>query len=145
VSVRGAGNDPARRVRAPDVVILDVMLPGLDGLSVLRQTRASRVDVAVLLLTAKDTLEDHVAGLDSGADDYLVKPVAFEELLARVRALVRRKYDKRDPVITVGDLVIDTAARTVRRGDQHLDLTAREYNLLELLPPDPGAARGCCA
>ena len=116
-----------------DVVVLDLMLPGLDGLSVLRHVRECKIDTAVLILTAKDTVEDRVLGLDQGADDYLVKPFAFAELLARVRALVRRKYERHDPVITVGDLAIDTAVRSVRRGDRDLELTAREYALLEFL------------
>jgi DNA-binding response OmpR family regulator len=116
-----------------DVVILDLMLPGLDGLSILKRIREDRIDSAVLVLTARDTVEDRVRGLDCGADDYLVKPFAFGELLARVRALLRRKYDKPSPVICVGDLVVDTAARTVRRGDRPIEVTAREYALLEFL------------
>jgi DNA-binding response OmpR family regulator len=91
-----------------------------------------------LILTAKDTVEDRVIGLNSGADDYLVKPFAFDELLARVRALVRRRYDKKDPVIRVDDLEIDTARRTVRRGGRVIDLSAREYALLEFLAARAG-------
>jgi DNA-binding response OmpR family regulator len=116
-----------------DVVILDIMLPKLDGLTLLRRLRASGSRVAVLLLTAKDTIEDRVTGLDLGADDYLVKPFAFAELLARVRALVRRRYDVATSLITIEDLEIDTATRTVRRAETSIPLSAREYALLEYL------------
>ncbi len=116
-----------------DVVVLDVMLPKLDGHEVLRRLRRQGSQIAVLLLTAKDTVADRVIGLDLGADDYLVKPFAFAELLARVRALVRRRYDAKDPTIRIADLEIDTAARTVRRGSTTIVLSAREYGLLEYL------------
>jgi DNA-binding response OmpR family regulator len=116
-----------------DVVILDVMLPQLDGLEVLRRLRAKGSKVAVLLLTARDTVEDRVTGLDSGADDYLVKPFAFTELLARVRTLVRRRYDVKDPLLRVDDLEIDTVKRRVRRGEAAIALSPREYVLLEYL------------
>ncbi|MCX7426237.1 MAG: response regulator [Planctomycetia bacterium] len=114
-----------------DVIVLDLMLPGIDGWTILEQLRAAGRRACVLVLTAKDQLEDRVKGLDSGADDYLVKPFALAELLARVRTLVRRKYDLPDPVLRVADLEIDTAARTARRGGRLLDLTAREFVLLE--------------
>ncbi len=116
-----------------DVVILDVMLPKLDGHEVLRRLRRNGSKLAVLLLTAKDTVADRVTGLDLGADDYLVKPFAFEELLARVRALVRRRYDAKDPTIRIADLEVDTAGRAVRRGGTPIVLSAREYALLEYL------------
>ena len=116
-----------------DAIVLDVMLPKLDGLSILKRLRQAGNSTPTLLLTAKDTVSDRVAGLDMGADDYLVKPFALEELLARVRALLRRKYDEADPVIRVKDLEVDTVGRVVRRGSQRIDLTAREYALLELL------------
>jgi len=116
-----------------DVVILDVMLPGMDGLSVLKKLRDGGGNSHVLLLTAKDTVEDRIRGLDLGADDYLVKPFAFKELLARIRALVRRRYDAKSPVISVEDLEIDTTSRTVRRGGRRIDLSPREYAILELL------------
>jgi DNA-binding response OmpR family regulator len=116
-----------------DIVILDVMLPKLDGLEVLRRLRSSGKKVAVLMLTARDTLADRVAGLDLGADDYLVKPFAFAELLARVRALVRRSYDGKTPILRVQDLEIDTTKRTVRRHGEAIALSAREYALLEYL------------
>ncbi len=116
-----------------DVVVLDIMLPKLDGLGLLKRLRAKGSQVAVLLLTARDTVEDRVRGLDLGADDYLVKPFAFAELVARVRALVRRRYDTRAPTIVIDDLAVDTAKRLVRRGDELITLSAREYALLEYL------------
>jgi DNA-binding response OmpR family regulator len=116
-----------------DVVILDLMLPGLTGLEVLRRLRAGGNTTPVLVLTARDALADRVAGLDAGADDYLVKPFAFDELAARVRALVRRRYERGDPVIRIADLEIDTRARAARRGGEALALSAREYALLEYL------------
>ena len=116
-----------------DVVVLDIMLPKLDGLTLLQRLRAKGERVAVLLLTAKDTVDDRIRGLDLGADDYLVKPFAFAELVARVRALVRRRYDVRDPTLRIDDLAIDTVARTVRRADKDIPLSPREYALLEYL------------
>ncbi|HOW70960.1 MAG TPA: response regulator transcription factor [Phycisphaerae bacterium] len=116
-----------------DVIILDLMLPAVDGLTILKRLREAGSRVHVLILTARDTVEDKVKGLNVGADDYLVKPFSFEELLARVRALVRRRYEAKNPMIRIGDLEIDTAARTTRRAGQLLDLTAREYALLEFL------------
>ncbi len=116
-----------------DVIVLDLMLPGLDGLTILRRLREQGRQTHVLVLTARDALEDRVKGLNLGADDYLVKPFAFDELLARIRALIRRRYDVKSPVIHVGDLEIDTNARTVRRSGEAIELTAREYALLELL------------
>lgn len=116
-----------------DVVVLDLMLPGLDGLSVLRRLRAGGGSSHVLLLTARDSVQDRVRGLDAGADDYLVKPFAMEELLARVRALARRAYCAKNPTIAVADLHIDTSRQEVSRGGQGISLTAREYALLEYL------------
>ncbi len=116
-----------------DVIVLDIMLPDVDGLSILKQIRAQKLDVNILLLTAKDTPQDRITGLEQGADDYLVKPFVFQELLARVRALVRRKYESKDPVIRVGDLSIDTNTREVRRGDRVIHLSPREYTLLAFL------------
>ncbi len=121
-----------------DVIVLDVMLPGMDGLTLLRRLRAQRCPSRVLMLTAKDTLEDRLLGLDNGADDYLVKPFAFEELLARIRALIRRRYEQSAPRVEIGDLVIDTAGRVVRRGTRDIELTAREYAILEVLAARPG-------
>ncbi len=116
-----------------DVMVLDIMLPKLDGLEVVRRLRAGGSKVPVLLLTAKDTIADRVKGLDQGADDYLVKPFAFAELIARVRALIRRRYDARDPRIRVADLEVDTTRRAVRRGTIAIALSAKEYALLEYL------------
>jgi DNA-binding response OmpR family regulator len=116
-----------------DVIVLDLMLPEIDGLTILKKLRADKRRVCVLILTARDQLDDRVAGLNAGADDYLVKPFAFAELLARVRTLVRRRYDQQDPMIQIADLTIDTASRTVRRGRRVIELTAREYSLLEYL------------
>jgi DNA-binding response OmpR family regulator len=118
---------------AYDVIILDLMLPGLDGLSILRRLREAGREDQVLILTAKDTVPDRVKGLDLGADDYLVKPFAFEELLARIRALVRRAYGQHSPLVEVSGLRIDTAKRQVWRGDQEIELRAMEYKLLEYL------------
>ena len=116
-----------------DVIVLDLMLPRLDGLTVLQRLRRARNRTHVLILTAKDTAIDRVAGLDAGADDYLVKPFAFAELLARVRALVRRRYDAKSPLIQIGDMTIDTTRRTVERDGTTIELSEREYALLHLL------------
>ena len=121
-----------------DAIILDIMLPGLDGLSILHRLRDEEVPASVLLLTARDTVADRVVGLDGGADDYLVKPFAFDELLARVRAMLRRKYDRPSPVLRVGDLEIETTARRATRAGLGLELSAREYALLEYLASRAG-------
>lgn len=116
-----------------DCIVLDIMLPGKDGWAVLSGLRKRDIDSPVLCLTARDAVDDRVRGLNLGADDYLPKPFAWAELLARVRALVRRGHQKADPVIIIDDLRIDTAAKRVERGGRHINLTAREYSLLELL------------
>jgi len=116
-----------------DVIILDLMLPKIDGLTLLQRWRKAGVKTHILLLTAKDTTEDKVKGLDLGADDYLTKPFQLEELLARLRALVRRSHQIKDPILRVHDLEIDTAARTVRRGGNMIHLTPREFALLQFL------------
>ena len=116
-----------------EVVVLDLRLPGMDGLEILRRLRAQKNKVHVLIVTAKDSVHDRVEGLDLGADDYLVKPFEFSELLARVRALVRRKYDQKEPVIRVADVEVDTSARAVRRSGRSVDLTVREYAIMEIL------------
>jgi DNA-binding response OmpR family regulator len=116
-----------------DVIILDLMLPKLDGLTILRRLREQDKNVHVLILTAKDTVEDRVQGLQSGADDYLIKPFAFEELLARVQALVRRHYGVKKPCISIGELQIDTMKRRVTRKGKEIELPPREYALLEFL------------
>jgi two-component system copper resistance phosphate regulon response regulator CusR len=116
-----------------DVIVLDLMLPGRDGIRVLRDLRANGFTRPVLILTARDAVEDRVLGLDSGADDYLVKPFAFAELLARVRALLRREASGRELVLHADDLEIDLLAHRVVRGGTELELTKREYELLEYL------------
>lgn len=116
-----------------DVIVLDLMLPKLDGLSVLRRLRDAGKQTHVLVLTAKDTIEDRVVGLQSGSDDYLVKPFAFDELLARVQALARRAHGVKQPVIRAGELEIDTSRRTVTRGGLPIELPPREFALLEYL------------
>jgi DNA-binding response OmpR family regulator len=116
-----------------DVIILDLMLPKEDGLSLLSRWRKSGLKTHVLVLTARDRIEDKVRGLDMGADDYLTKPFQLEELLARLRALVRRGHEVKSPIIRVHDLEIDTATHTVTRGGKTIALTPREYSLLEFL------------
>jgi DNA-binding response OmpR family regulator len=116
-----------------DVILLDLMLPRTSGLEILKKLRQTGNTTHVLVLTAKDTIADRVAGLDLGADDYLVKPFAFDELLARVRAMVRRRYESVDPVLRIADLEIDTRARRARRAGAVIALSAREYALLEYL------------
>ncbi len=116
-----------------DVIVLDLMLPKMDGLTVLRKLRATGSDTHVLILSAKDQVGERVEGLQIGADDYLTKPFAFEELVARIRALIRRKYDAKEPVHKVGPLRIDTARRIVVRGDDTVPLTPQEYAVLEYL------------
>lgn len=116
-----------------DVIVLDLMLPKLDGLSLLQALRRDGKSTHVLVLTAKATVADRVRGLQSGADDYLVKPFALEEFLARVQALCRRQYGQKDPCLVVGDLEINTVACSVSRAGRVIDLTPREYRLLEYL------------
>jgi len=121
-----------------DLIVLDVMLPRLDGFSVLRKLRDERVPTPVLLLTARDSVPERVAGLDLGADDYLTKPFAFDEFLARVRALLRRAQAPAPPVLRVADLTLDPATRQVRRGRKTVALTTREYALLEYFMRNAG-------
>ncbi len=116
-----------------DVIVLDLMLPRVDGLTILTKLRAGGRMAHVLILTARDTVADRVEGLDLGADDYLTKPFAFEELLARVRALARRAYCAKNPCLRIDDLRIETTLRRVWRGDEEVSLTPREYALLEYL------------
>lgn len=121
-----------------DLIVLDLMLPARDGFSVLKGLREHGVHTPVLVLTARDSVDDKVAGLDLGADDYLTKPFAFEEFLARVRALLRRSGAPRPPVLRVADLALDPATREVTRGGRRIALTAREYALLEYFMRNPG-------
>jgi DNA-binding response OmpR family regulator len=135
VAVAPTGEDAYFRVNTErfDVVVLDLTLPGRDGLQILKALRQRGVDTRVLILTARDTLEDRVKGLDSGADDYLVKPFAFAELIARIRALVRRGRVVESPRLGIGDLNMDLWTRKVTRAGRSIDLTAREFELLEHL------------
>ncbi len=135
VDIAGDGESGLRYARHNpyDVIILDLMLPVLDGLTVLRQLRAEGNDTNVLVLTARRAVEQRVQGLREGADDYLGKPFAFDELLARIEALVRRRYQEKSPVLRVGPLALDTAARIVQRGGEDVQLSRREYALLEYL------------
>ncbi len=135
VDAAGDGEDGLARAQAGgyDAIVLDLMVPKLDGLSLLRSLRRGGSQTPVLILTARDDVSDRVAGLDHGADDYLVKPFAFAELVARVRALIRRRYHAPETVIRIDDLEVDTAARSVRRGGRAVTLSAREFALLEYL------------
>jgi DNA-binding response OmpR family regulator len=116
-----------------DMIILDIMLPGRDGFSIIQVLRRREVQIPILCLTARDGIVDRVKGLDLGADDYLVKPFAWEELLARVRSMVRRGHGKKSATIAVGDLEIDTARKSARRGSTPIELSAREFALLEYM------------
>jgi two-component system, OmpR family, response regulator MprA len=138
VSVAPDGVTGLRMARdaPPDLVVLDLMLPGLDGLEVCRRLRAAD-DVPILVLTARGTVSDRIAGLDSGADDYMVKPFSIDELLARVRALLRRKQPAEEPELRFGDIVMDTRSHEVKRGDRIIELTAKQYDLLEFFMRHP--------
>lgn len=129
----GEEADVKARTTGYDVIVLDIMLPKVDGLTLLKKWRTDGVKTHVLMLTARGTVPDKVAGLDLGADDYLTKPVDLDELFARIRALIRRGHQVKDPVLRCYDMEIDTAARTVRRAGQVIHLTPREYALLEFL------------
>ncbi len=136
------GEEALWKARAVEyqAIVLDVMLPGVDGFSVCRQLRDGGVWTPILLLTARDAIHDRVDGLDAGADDYLTKPFAFEELLARLRALTRRTPVERPAVLEVDDLRLDPAARRAWRGDTELSLSPKEFTLLELFMRRPGIA-----
>jgi two-component system OmpR family response regulator len=121
-----------------DAIVLDVMLPGLSGLELCRRLRAEEAWVPVLMLTARDGIDSRIAGLDAGADDYLIKPFNFGELRARIRALVRRGATSRPPILRVGDLTLDPATRVAARGGQQVDLTAKATAVLEMLMRHPG-------
>jgi two-component system, OmpR family, response regulator len=138
--VAGKGEDALWMAEATDydAVVLDVMLGGIDGFETCRRLRSGGVRAPVLMLTARDSVEDRIAGLDGGADDYLIKPFSFAELLARLRALVRRGPVERPTVLQVGDLQLDPATRIARRGDTDIDLSAKEFALLEAFMRHPG-------
>jgi len=120
-----------------DLILLDIMLPRLDGMEVLRQIRRNGSNVPILILTAKDSVEDIVTGLDGGSDDYLTKPFSFAELVARVRALLRRKAKEKTDILTVGDLSLSTSTHRVKRGGREIEFTAKEYALLEYFMRNP--------
>ena len=144
VDVVANGHDAVYQVEINDydVVILDVMIPGLDGFATCRAIRSLGKRMPILMLTARDGVEDRIHGLDSGSDDYLTKPFEFGELLARLRALLRRPTELRSPQIVVGDLVLDTAAQVAKRGARSIPLTAKEYALLEFLARNAGRVVG---
>jgi two-component system response regulator MprA len=134
------GREALERLEAesqPDVLVLDVLMPGVDGLEVCRRLRRTGGRLPVLMLTARDAVENRVAGLDAGADDYVTKPFALEELLARIRALLRRTTDGTDEVLRFADLELDPRTREVRRGGELIDLTRTEFSLLELFMRNP--------
>ncbi len=124
--------------RVHDLIILDISLPKRDGLQVLKKLRQQRVNIPVLLLTVRATIEDKILGLDAGADDYLTKPFAFQELVARVRALLRRRAEAEPALLQVADLILDPARRVVSRSGEKIELTAKEFALLEYFMRNPG-------
>jgi two-component system OmpR family response regulator len=140
VDVAGTGEDALPRAEATeyDAIVLDVMLPGMDGFEVCRRLREAEVWAPILMLTARDSVKDRVAGLDRGADDYLTKPFSYAELLARLRALFRRGSAERPARLEVGDLRLDPATRRVWRGDAEVDLSAKEFAVLETFMRHPG-------
>jgi two-component system OmpR family response regulator len=141
VDLAADGDEGLFRIREIqyDAVVLDVMLPRLDGLGLLQAARAAGIRTPVVLLTARDQVSDRVRGLNAGADDYVIKPFAVAELIARLHAVIRRSYGGATPTITIGGLVIDTARRQVTRDGQPIELTAREFAILELLTQARGA------
>ena len=145
VELAADGGEALQRLESngddPDLVVLDVLMPNVDGLEVCRQLRRTGLRVPVLMLTARDEVADRVAGLDAGADDYVVKPFALEELLARVRALLRRAADEAVDVLHFGDLELDPATREVRRDGGSIELTRTEFALLELFMLNPRQVR----
>ena len=137
VAYDGLDGEEMGLMQAYDILILDIMLPGKDGIEVCKALRNQRVRTPVLMLTARDALEDRVLGLDSGADDYLVKPFEVDELRARVRALLRRESVAKTGILQIGDLLLDPATHTVKRGDKLIELTAKEFSLLEYMMRHP--------
>jgi two-component system, OmpR family, response regulator len=138
VAIKGEDALWMAEATAYDVIVLDVMLPGIDGFETCTRLRRDGVQTPILMLTARDSVEDRIAGLDTGADDYLPKPFDFGELLARLRALARRGPAERGPMLRVGDLELDPATRTVRRGDTEIPLSTKEFQLLEVFMRHPG-------
>jgi two-component system, OmpR family, copper resistance phosphate regulon response regulator CusR len=133
----GLEGEEAARSSSFDVIILDIMLPGKNGLEVCRELRNHRINTPILMLTARDALEDRVVGLDSGADDYLVKPFEVDELRARIRALLRRESSDKTGLLNIADLELDPASHTVKRAGQPIELTAKEFSLLEYMMRHP--------
>lgn len=133
------GEDALKKIGVNDydLIILDILLPKKDGFLVAREIRHQGIHTPILMLTAKETIEDRVRGLDSGADDYLIKPFAFEELLARIRSLLRREKKVERTVLKISDLVLDPASHEVKRGDKYLELSSKEYRILEYLMRHP--------
>lgn len=121
-----------------DAAVLDIMMPKMDGLEVLRNIRGRGIELPVIFLTARDSIADRVKGLDSGADDYLVKPFDFEELLARIRVMTRKRSPHTSSKLVIGDLILDTGKHTAKRGDKNIELSSREYAILEYLCMNPG-------
>jgi two-component system copper resistance phosphate regulon response regulator CusR len=144
VDVAGTGDDALYQaaINNYDLVILDVMIPGRDGFAVCRELRKTGQRMPILMLTARDAVEDRITGLDHGADDYLTKPFEFRELLARLRALLRRSAELRPAKVIVADLVLDTAAQSASRAGRNITLTAKEYALLEFLARNAGRVVG---
>ena len=137
VAYEGEGGQYLAEINPYDLIVLDILMPEKDGITVCRELRAKRVNTPILMLTARDAVQDRVRGLDAGADDYLVKPFAFSELLARVRALLRREGVSRSPEIQVGDLTLNTLTREVWRGDRPVELTTKEYVIFEYFMRHP--------
>jgi DNA-binding response OmpR family regulator len=131
IAYDGEEGEYMAEVNPYDLIILDIMMPKKDGIEMCKELRSKRINTPILMLTAKDAVEDRVRGLDAGADDYMVKPFSFNELLARVRALLRREAVTKSPEIKLGDLVLNTLTREVRRGDRLIELTTKEYVILE--------------
>lgn len=125
-------------VNGYDLIILDLMLPKKDGIQVCRELRERKINTPILILTARDTVEDRIKGLDEGADDYITKPFAFGELLARIRALLRREKTVKRPQLQIGDLILDPSTHEVRRGGELIELTSKEYRLLDYFMRRPG-------
>jgi DNA-binding response OmpR family regulator len=142
VALDGADGLFMARTYPYDAVLLDILLPKVDGLTVLKTLRAKKIEVPVLMLTAKGELEDRVQGLNLGADDYLVKPFDFSELLARLNTVIRRSMGKASPVLVIDDLSLDMSAKTVTRSGKEINLSAKEYNLLEYLTLNSGRVIG---
>ena len=144
VDVVENGNDAVYQteINDYDLIVLDIMIPGIDGFAVCKAIRAARKRTPILMLTARDGVDDRITGLDSGADDYLTKPFEFRELLARLRALLRRPSGLRLPRIVVGDLELDTSSQTAKRGTRSIPLTAKEYALLEYFARNAGRVIG---